>query len=542
MKKYSVAIVVSIEMFIFALDTTMMNVAITVLTQDLHTEIQHIQFAIAFYALVIAAFMLLGSKLAKIYGTKRIFIIGVILYGIGTLTAALSVNVVMLTLGWSVIEGVGAAFMVPTAVSFLMKEYEGKERAVAFAIFTAVSVGAAAIGPIVGGAFTTYLSWRGAFAMEFILVVIILAFSRVLKEHRNAGRPKLDVGGALLSAIGFGCVVFGVITTTAYGWWEAKKTLVIGGLDIAPFGLSIAPVLMITGGIILLLLILWEMRQTRKGNEPLMPISLLKNRPYMAGGVVNLIEQLCLAALLFTIPFFLQSVLAKNAMETGLIAMPLTLAMLVMMLLTPRLGTRVPVNYLTIGGIVLSAIGAVLLANSFSADMATTALIPGFVVFGLGVGLSLAQLQNLALSSLKPSETDEGAGLFNTFRNLGSSLGTAIVGTLLITFFLSGMVLGISNSSVLPQDDKDTLTAVVTQNTQEMTRDEITAEAKVILGQYPPEYAHEIKMIAADAAGHSMRVTYYTLAGILGASLVASFFLSGRKLVPTASEATEPPT
>ena len=542
MKKYSVAVVVSIAMFIFALDTTMMNVAITALTQDLHTEIHHIQFAIAFYALVIAAFMLLGSKLAKIYGTKRIFLIGVILYGIGTLTAALSVNVAMLTLGWSVIEGVGAAFMVPTAVSFLMKDYEGKERAVAFAIFTAVSVGAAAIGPIVGGAFTTYLSWRGAFAMEFILVVIILAFSRVLKEHRNAERPKLDVGGALLSAIGFGCVVFGVITTTAYGWWEAKKPLVIGGLKIAPFGLSIAAVLMIAGGIILLLLVLWERRQGRKGNEPLMPISLLKNRPYMAGGVVNLLEQLCLAALLFTIPFFLQSVLSKNAMETGLIAMPLTLAMLVMMLLTPRLGTRVPIKYLTTAGIFLGAIGTVLLANSFSADMAMTALIPGFVVFGLGVGLALAQLQNLVLSSVKPSETDEGAGLFNTFRNLGSSLGTAIVGTLLITFFLSGMVLGINNNSVLPQQDKDELTMVVTQNTREMTRDEIAAEAKDILGHYPPEYAHEIKMIAADAIGHSMRVTYYTLAGILGAALIASFFLSRRKLVPTASKVTGPPT
>ena len=521
MKKYSVAVVVSIAMFIFALDTTMMNVAITALAQDLDTEIQNIQFAIACYALVIAAVMMLGAKLAKIYGTKRIFIIGVILYGIGTLTASLSVNVAMLTVGWSVIEGVGAAFMVPTAVSFLMKGYQGKERSVAFAIFTAVTVGAAAIGPIIGGAFTTYLSWRGAFAMEFILVVIILVFSRVLTEHRSPEKPKLDVVGALLSALGFGCLVFGVINMSANSW---------------------ASVLMITGGIILLLLILWEIRQQRKGNEPLIPTSLLVNRNNMAGGAVNLLQQLCLAALLFTMPFFLQSVLAKNAMETGLIAMPLTLAMMVTMLLTPRLATRVPVKYLTICGIALCVIGAVLLANSFSADMATTALIPGFVVYGLGVGLSLAQLQNLALSSLKPGETDEGAGLFNTFRNLGSSLGTAIVGTLLITFFLSGMVLDINNSTVLPQDDKDTLTAVVTENTQEMTRDEIEAEAKVILGHYPPEYAHEIKTIAADAIGHSMRVTYYTLAGILGVSLIASLFLSRRKLVPSADEATGPPT
>ena len=163
-------------MFIFALDTTMMNVAITALAQDLNTEIQNIQFAIACYALVIAFVMMLGAKLAKIYGTKRIFIIGVILYGIGTLIASLSVNVAMLITGWSVIEGIGAAFIVPTAVSFLMRSYQGKERAVAFAIATSVSVGAAAIGPIVGGTFTTYLSWRWAFGMEFFLVLIILVF------------------------------------------------------------------------------------------------------------------------------------------------------------------------------------------------------------------------------------------------------------------------------------------------------------------------------------------------------------------------------
>ncbi|MBL7208910.1 MAG: MFS transporter [Dehalococcoidia bacterium] len=542
MKKYSVAIVVSISAFIFALDTTMMNVAITALTQDLNTEIQNIQFAIAFYALVIAAFMLLGAKLATIYGTKRIFIIGVILYGIGTLTAALSVNVGMLTVGWSVIEGIGSAFMIPCAVTFLVIDYQGKERAVAFAIFTSVSVGAAAIGPIVGGAFTTYLNWRWAFGMEFFLVVIILIFSHVLTEQRRPEKPKLDVGGALLSALGFGCIVFGVISTTTYGWWIAKKPLVIAGVAIAPVGLSIAAVLMITGGIILLLFILWERRQERKGNEPLLPISLLNNRSYMAGGALNLIEQLCLAALLFTMPFFLQSVLSKTAMETGLILMPLTLAMLMTMLLTPRFGAKIPVKYLTMGGVCASVAGTVLLANSFSADMTATALVPGFVLFGLGMGLALAQLQNLALSSVEPGETDEASGLFNTLRNLGGSLGTAIVGTLLLTFFLSGLVLGVNGSGVLPQVDKDELTTLVTQSTREMGRGDLHAEIRSVLGEYPVEYKEELKVITVDAVEHSMRVTYYTLAGILGAGLVVSLFLSKRKLVLTNGKATGSPT
>jgi len=198
----------------------------------------------------------------------------------------------------------------------------------------------------------------------------------------------------------------------------------------------------------------------------------------------------------------------------------------------------VPAKYLSIVGIAIAIIGTVVLANSFSADMAVTAMIPGFVVYGLGMGLGLAQLQNLTLSSVKASEANEGAGLFNGLRNLGWSIGTAIVGTLLITFLLSGLVAGINGSAVLPQEDKDELTAVVTQSTKEMEREGLEAEIKNIVGDYPDEYKEELKAITGDAVGHSMRVTFYALAGILGVGLVSSLFLSKRKLVPSADDAT----
>jgi len=526
--------------FIFALDTTMMNVAITALTQDLNTEIHYIQFTIAFYSLVIASCMLLGAKLSSIYGTKRIFIIGVILYGIGTLTAAMSVNVVMLAAGWSVIEGVGAAFMITPAVAFLMTTYRGKERAVAFAIFSAVSIGAASIGPIVGGAFTTYLSWRWAFGMEFLIVVIILVFSRVLINYKKPVKSRLDVTGALLSALGFGCLVFGIIVTTSYGWWEAKRPLVIGNLEIAPFGISIAAILIITGVIFLIFLVLWIIIQDRKGKEPLLPVSLIKNSPYIAGGVVNIVTQLCLAALLFSIPFFLQSVLSQNAMQTGLIVLPLTLAMMVITFLTPRLSSRISVKYIIMCGTAICIVATVLLANVFSAHMNTIALIPGFILFGIGTGLAIAQLQNLTLSAVKPDEVDEGTGLFNAFRNLGASMGTAVVGTLLLTFFLSSLSTGINNSNILPETDKEQLTHLEMQYTKEMERKNIKTEIKNVLGQYPDEYVREIEEITANAVGHSMRVTYYTLAGIFAAGFVIAIFLPKRKFTPVSNNNTPP--
>jgi len=535
-KKYSVVIVVSLAQFIFALDTTMMNVAITPLTQDLNTEIQNIQLTISLYSLIIACCMLLGAKLASIYGTKRIFIIGAILFGAGTFTASISQDVAMLTLGWALLEGVGAAFMIPTAVTFLMTSYQGKERAVAFSIFTAVTMGAAAIGPIVGGLFTTYLSWRWAFAFELFIVAAILIFSRVLKGQRAAEKPKLDVVGVLLSALGFGCLVMGVIATTNFGWWEAKQPLVIGGMAIAPFGLSIAPVLMFAGAVFLVLLVLWERRLEKRGDEPLMPTSLLKNRTYVAGVTIHILMQLCLAAVLFTIPFFLQSVLYKDALQTGLILMPLTLAMVAAMPLTTLLGTRIPVKYLSLIGTAISAAGAVLLAVSFSVDMSSAALVPGFILFGFGVGLAMGQLQNLSLSSLKPSESDEGAGLLNTCKNLGSSFGTAIVGTLLITFFLAGLVMGINGSSVFPQASKDKMTTFTTQSTLKMERENLNTDIINKIGDSQNKYIQELNTITADAVGTSMRVTYYTLAGILGIGSVVSLFLSKKKLVPSDSD------
>jgi len=541
MKKYGAAIIVSLAMFILVLDTTMMNVSLTALTQDLNTEIDRIQLAIALYALVMAAFMLTGGKLGRIFGTRRVFVIGTALYGAGTLTAALSRNVGMLIAGWSVIEGVGAAFMVPTMVSFLMTAYQGKERMAAFATLAAVSVAGAAVGPVVGGAFTTYASWRWAFGMEAVIVAVVLAFSHTLRGQRSPVRLRMDWPGVALSAAGMGCLVVGIISTTRYGWWHAARPLVLGGLEITPFGLSVSPVLMIGGGVILLSFLLWQRRQERKGREPLLHVRLISNRCYMAGVGVNLAVQLCLAAMLFTMPFFLQTILHKTAIETGILLMPITMVMLVVTFLTARLAARIPIRYLVMAGIVACAVGTVLAALSFSVHMKATDLIPGLVVFGVGLGLALSQLQNAALSSTEQSETDEGSGLFNSAKNLGSSIGTAIAGTLLLTFFLGGLATGINGSAVLPQQDKDQLTALVTDSTRRMDSKDLLADIKATIADYPEDCVEEIRSVMGNAIGRSMRITYYALTGILLASLGAAALLPRRKMETSPTESTGPP-
>jgi len=539
MKKYGVLIVVSLAMFILTLDTTMMNVAITAIAQDLDTEIQNIQLAVSLYALIMAAFMITGAKLANMYGTKRIFLIGTVMYGVGTLTAALSQNIGMLIAGWSIIEGLGAALMMPAIATFLMVSYKGKERMTAFAVFTAVAVGGAAIGPIVGGAFTTYASWRWAFASEAVIVVIVLAFSYLLISQKKPVKPKLDWFGVVLSAAGMACLVYGLILTTNYGWWNAKRPFVIGGLEIAPFGISFAAILMIAGIIFLLLFVVWLIRQERRGNEPLSPTSLFKNKPYIAGNTVFLMLQLCIAAMLFTIPFFLQSVLFKSAIESGIALMPLTLAMLVFVFVTSRLASRFPVKYLVIIGAIICVAGTILLANSFSVDMSVTDMLPGLIVIGIGLGLANSQLQNLILSSTKGDVADEASGLMNSFRNLGTSMGTAVVVSLLLTFLFSSLVSGINDSQVLPEEDKQMWNVILTDTIKHMEKEEFGELVKEIIADYPDEYVEELQSVSDDSIANSMRISYYVIAGVFGISLATSLLLPRRKLVSASGDSSK---
>jgi len=532
MKKYGVLIVVSLAMFILTLDTTMMNVALTAIAKDLDTEIQSIQLAVSLYALIMAAFMITGAKLGSMYGTKRVFLIGMVLYGVGTLTAALAPNVGVLIAGWSVVEGLGAALAMPAIATFLMVSYQGRERMTAFAVFTAVAVGGAAIGPIAGGAFTSYASWRWAFASEFAIVVIVLAFSYLLVGQKKPVKPKLDWFGVVLSAAGMACLVYGLILTTNYGWWNARKPFEIGGLEIAPFGISFAAILMIAGLVFLLLFVLWLVRQERKGREPLAPVSLFRNKPYLAGNTVFLMLQLCTAAMLFTIPFFLQSVLFKSAIESGITLMPLTLAMLVFVFVTSRLASRLSVKFLVVIGAAVCLAGTVLLGISFRPDMSITAMLPGLIVTGIGLGLANSQLQNLTLSAAEKDVTDEASGLMNSFRNLGTSLGTAVVVSLLLTFLFSSLLSGINDSKVLPEEDKQMWNVILTDTIKHMEREEFRELVGEIIADYPDEYVAELERVSDDSIAASMRNSYYVIAGIFGVSLLISFLLPSRKLIP----------
>ncbi len=309
--------------FIMVLDTTVMNVSITQVAADLNTTVVGLQTAITMYTLVMAAFMLLGGKLGDRWGAKRAFVIGLVVYGIGSLITAISPTLGVLLVGWSFIEGFGAILVIPAIAALTAGTYTGRQRALAYGILGGVSGASAALGPLIGGWVTTYFTWRLVFLFEDVIVLGVILFLRLIPAV--AGRKgKLDITGAVLSAAGLGAVVFGILRSSQWGWIAPSASA-----PFTPLGLS--PVIwLISGGLVLLgFFARHEQGMLDAGKEPLLDTRLLKIPPMRAGLVTYLCQQFIIMGTFFVIPLYLQTVLGYDALETGIILLPLSLALLV---------------------------------------------------------------------------------------------------------------------------------------------------------------------------------------------------------------------
>jgi len=529
MKKWGALITLSLAMFIIVVDTTIMNVSISALVEDLGTTVSGVQAAISIYALVMAAFILIGGKLADIVGKKRIFVIGLIIYGLGTTIASFSQNLQMLIFGWSILEGVGGALMIPNIQTILRSEYEGQELAFSYGIIGAVGAVGAALGPIVGGFFTTYFSWRWAFRTELLIVIIVIILSRYLSRERLPDqRPSFDFIGALLSIFGWSTIVFGILLSQKYGLFLAKEPFVVGDFEIAPAGLSITPILVGIGFLLILLLFDWEKRIEEKGADGLFKPSILESPGIVAGFATRFIQVGMTAAFLYIVPLLLQLTFEYTAMETGLALMPFSLSMLVLAIIGSRLSARFFASRIIQLGFVLAAIGLGLLAASIQPDAQPSDLFLGGI-FGMGVGLIASQILNLILSSVQPQNTAETAGLSSTFEQLGNSIGVALVGTVMLSTLTAGLQQGIDNSAIVPQENKAPLIEAADQGVQlvsdtqfDLALQEVGADEIV---------AEELNRLYGEARTEAFQagVVLLIYAALLG--LVVTLRLPKRKLV-----------
>jgi MFS family permease len=474
MKKWGALITLSLAMFIIVIDTTIMNVSISVLVVDLNTTVSGIQGAISIYALVMASLMLIGSRLADIVGPKRIFLIGLIIYSVGTTIASFSGSLGMMVFGWSFLEGVGAALMIPTLQILLRSQYKGADLATSYGVASAVGAVGAAVGPIVGGFFTTYVSWRWAFRSELAIAVVVLLLSSTLVADRLPDkRPRFDYVGALLSIVGWSSIVLGILLAQSYGFFLARQPFVLGPLEIAPFGLSISPVMVGFGVLMIMLLLHWENNLEEAGKDGLFHPSTLETPGLLPGIAVRFTHMMVIAAFLYIVPLLLQLSFSFTAMQTGLALMPFSLSLLVMAIVGARLSSRFFASRIIMVGFVIGLIGLLGVNASITPDATPQDLALG-AVFGLGMGLIASQILNLILSSVPPQSTAETAGLNSTFEQLGNAIGVALVGSVMLGVLSMALVRGIDASAVIPVEAKAPLSAAVEQGIQLVSNETIT--------------------------------------------------------------------
>ena len=437
--------------FVMVLDSSVMNVSISQIVADLDTTITGVQLAITAYTLVMATLMLAGAKLGDIIGRDRTFAIGLAIYGLGSFTTALSPNLTVLLIGWSLIEGIGAALVVPAIVSLIAATYSGKERALAFGIVGGVAGAAIAAGPLIGGWVTTEFSWRYVFAGEVVIVTaILLVRNRLVKSPGLEHPPKLDVVGVGLSALGLGLIVFGILKSSEWGLIEPRGALTIGGEEITPFGFSVVPFLVVAGLSVLGGFAAWEERRERAGLDTLLDRSLLRIEHLRAGLSTLLMQQLILLGTFFVLPVYLQVVLGLDAFETGKKLFPMSVAMFVAALLGPKLAAGLAPKRVAQMGLLALVAASVVLLGTIDVELSEAEFAIALVLFGIGAGLLLSQLGNVILSSVDPAKTNEAGGLQGTAQNLGASLGTALIGAVLIAALTTAFVERVEQNPALP--------------------------------------------------------------------------------------------
>ena len=426
--------------FLMVLDQAVMNVSISQLVDDFDTEVTTIQAVITLYSLVMAALMIAGGKLGDLWGRRRAFALGHVVYGLGSLLTAVAWSVPVLTLGWSVLEGIGAALVLPALAALTARTYEGRARAVAYGVLGGVSGAGIAVGPILGGWVTTYLTWRVVFAGEVVVVICILLGLRMLPSDRGRAGAQLDIVGAVLSAVGLGAIVLAVLKASSWGWLQARNS------PVAPFGFSLTPFLIAAGIGVLALFRLWEHREEARKREPLVHLRLLGLVPLRAGLVMFTFQNLILMGIFFAIPLYLQIVQGFDAFDTGLRMLPVSVALFVTALLGSRLSARLAPRTIVRGGAVLLVLASLLLLATIEPEIDSLPFGFAMAVLGVGMGLVVSQLGNVVQSAVGEDDRGEAGGLQYTAQQVGASLGTALIGAVVISGLIASFSANVADN------------------------------------------------------------------------------------------------
>ena len=508
-----VLLVLASAQFLMTLDSSVMNVSIQYVAKDLNTTVTGIQTAITLYTLVMASFMITGGKIGARLGRRRTLAIGLVVYGVGSAVTAVAPNLGFLLLGWSVLEGLGAALILPAIVALVAVNFAEERRPSAYGLIAAASAIAIAAGPLVGGAVTTFASWRYVFVGEVVIVLVILLALRKVADQPVGSFGRFDFIGAALSIVGLASTVFGVLRSSQWGVVSPKAD--------APSWLGVSPVVwLILGGLVLTwVFFVYEGRLEKSGGDPLVRPSMLANSRLIGGLSLFFFQYLVQMGLFFVVPLYLSVVLALSAVQTGARLLPLSLALLVSAIGIPKVMPGISTRLILRAGFGAMAIGIVLLVTKIDIGSGAEIVLIPMLLIGLGIGALASQLGALTVSSVPDSASAEVGGLQNTVTNFGASLGTALAGAILIGVLSTTLITGAESNATIPKSVTQSATVELSNGAPFISDAELSSKlAKTDLTP-ATQKAVVSENVKARLAG--LRVALWVLAIF---SIVALFF------------------
>jgi EmrB/QacA subfamily drug resistance transporter len=488
------AILLAMAMFVLVVDTSLMNVSISAVVHDLGTTVSGVQSAIALEALVSAAFILIGSKIGDLIGRKRAYVLGLLGYAVGALAMTLAQGLTAVIVFWAIVGGLGASLLLPAMQSLVHGNFEGAAQRKAYALVGASAAIAAAVGPLLGGFITTYLSWRVGFALEVVIIAVVLLNIKRVRDAPYTGDRHVDPIGAILSVLGMGGIVLGILV-----WQE-------GGEAVAA--------LLLIGVIGMALLATWLVRRKRSGKPALIDPSLFGSKIFRLGITNQMLQQIALGGLMIALPIYLQMVLEYSAMLSGLSIAPLSLSMFgVALLAGRRAGRRRPSAIIRFGFALLSLGLVVLIPIVPRADSGWWLLIP-LLIAGSGLGLMVSQLNNYTLSPISEERVSEAAGVNSAAGSFGLSFGLAFAGAIMLATLSFAFTDLAESSSVLTPSEQQQVSQALDEDAEVMSNTQLE---ELLVGQ-PEDVQAEIIRINTDARPFALQVALIVplLAGLIG--------------------------
>jgi EmrB/QacA subfamily drug resistance transporter len=493
------AILLAMAMFVLVVDTSLMNVSISAVVRDLDTTVSGVQSAIALEALVSAAFILIGSKVGDLIGRKRAYVLGLLGYAVGALAMTLAQGLTAIIIFWAVVGGIGASLLLPSMQSLIHGNFDGAAQRKAYALVGAAAAIAAAVGPLLGGFITTYLSWRVGFLLEVLIIAIVLLNIRLVRDAPYTGPREVDLVGAVLSVLGMGGIVLSILV-----WQEGGESVVA---------------LLAVGAIAMAALVFWLSRRKRQGKPTLLDPDLFKSKHFRLGITQQTLQQIALGGTMIALPIYLQMVLEYNALLSGLSIAPLSLSMFgVALLAGRRAGTRRPSSIIRLGFALLMVGMLLLLPIVPRAESGWWLLVP-LLIAGSGLGLLVSQLNNYTLAPISEERVSEAAGVNSAGGSFGLSFGLAFAGAIMLATLSITFTDMAENSTVLSPAQQQQVAQALENDAELLSNTQLEQQLK---GQ-PEQIQDEIIRINTDARPLALQVALLVpiLASLVG--LVNSF-------------------